>query len=390
MKILHYKGTIGLEEGGVVRAVLDLCTEFARAGHQVTLATFDPKDAPEPWKRGEPGTPRILRVASRRLPAGPTGRGPLAEAVAAADIVHLHSVWQPPNLQIARVARRLGKPYVASIHGMLDDWTIAQKHLKKRAFLALGGGRYLARASVVHATAEAELAQARKWIGGAPGEVAPLIFDLSDFTTLPGPGPARARFPQIRFDVPRLLFLSRLHYKKGVDRLIRAGAILRDRGIDFQMLLAGTGEEAYVRQMHALRDELGLRDHVEFLGFVSGVEKVSLYEASTAFVLPTSQENFGFVFFEALACARPVVTTKGTDTWPEIEASGGGVIAGEQPQPFAEAIAALLAEGPGALAARGERARAWTLGYFDTARILGEYEAMYRRAIERSRAGKER
>lgn len=389
MKILHYKSTIRLEEGGVVRAVLDLCAEFARAGHEVTLGTFDPRDVPGAWMRGEPGSPRVLRVSSKRRPVGWRGTGPLAEAVAATDVLHLHSVWQPTNLQIARVARRTGTPYVASIHGMLDDWTIGQRFWKKRLFLALGGSAYLARASAVHATAEAELAQAEKWIGGAPGEVAPLIFDLSDFAHLPGPGPARARFPMIRDDVPRLLFLSRLHYKKGVDRLIRAGAILRERGVPFQMLLAGTGDETYVRELHGLRDSLGLEEHVEFLGFVSGVEKVSLYEAATLFVLPTSQENFGFVFFEALACGCPVVTTRGVDTWPEIEASGGGVIAAEDPGSIALAVERLLAEGPKELRARGEHGRAWTLRYFDTARILGDYESIYHRAIERAgrRAG---
>jgi glycosyltransferase involved in cell wall biosynthesis len=384
MKILHYKSTIRLEEGGVVRAVLDLCGELARAGHDVTLGTFDPRDVPPAWPRGEPGTPRVLLVPSMHLPVGLRGRGPLAEAVATSDVVHLHSVWQPPNLQIARMARRLGKPYVASIHGMLDDWTIAQKHLKKRAFLALGGSKYLANASVVHATAEAELAQARKWIGGAPGEVAPLIFDLSQFRDLPGPGLALARFPRIRPDVPRLLFLSRLHPKKGVDRLVRAAAILRDRGLDFQLLLAGSGDPAYENELCELCEQLRLGDRTEFLGFVSGVEKVSLYQAATCFVLPTSQENFGFVFFEALACGCPVITTRGVDTWPEIEASGAGVIAGEDSESVAGAVESMLAEGMDSLGAWGERGRAWTLRYFDTERILAAYEAMYRRSLERA------
>lgn len=383
MKILHYKPTIRLEEGGVVRAVLDLCAEMARAGHDVTLATTDATDVPESWKQGQPGCPLVVHVPGRRFPAGLLGRGPFGAALAEADVVHLHAVWQPTNLQVARVCRRVGTPYVVSIHGMLDDWTIAQKHLKKRVFLAMGGSAYLAKAAAVHATAEAELSQAGKWLGGAPGVVVPLIVDLSDFRGLPGPEPARAKFPQIRTDVPRLLFLSRVHPKKGVDRLLRSCALLRDRGVAFQLLIAGTGDEGYVRQMHRLRDELRLGEQVEFLGFVSGVEKVSLYQASTLFVLPTSQENFGFVYFEALACACPVVTTKGTDTWPEIQGSGGGVIAGEEAGPFAEAIAGLLGEGGEAIAARGERARAWTLEHFDPSRILRAYEALYERAAGR-------
>lgn len=383
MKILHYKPTIRLEEGGVVRAVLDLCGEMARAGHEVTLATADAADVPAPWKAGRAGCPRVLEAPDRRAPT----RSPdLASAVRESDVVHLHAVWQPTNLVMARACRRAGTPYVVSIHGMLDDWTIGQKHLKKRVYLALGGSRYLARAAVVHATAEAELAQAKKWIGGAPGEVVPLIFDLSDFERLPGTGPATAKFPQIDRTVPRLLFLSRIHEKKGVHRLLRSAAILRDRGVAFQLLIAGTGDEPYVSRVRALRDQLRLQEHCEFLGFVSGVEKISLYQASTAFVLPTSQENFGFVYFEALASGCPVVTTRGTDTWPEIEQSGGGVIAGGEPEPFADAIAGLLGEGEVGLSARGRRGREWTLDYFRPERIVASYESMYARAAGREHA----
>ncbi len=382
MKILHYKPTIRLEEGGVVRAVLDLCTEMAHAGHAVTLATRDATDAPAAWKAGEPGCPVLLHTPPR---GSPTKSAELLDAVADADVVHLHAVWQPDNLALARACRRAGTPYVVSIHGMLDDWTIAQKHAKKRLFLALGGTRFLARAAVVHTTAEAERTQATKWIGGTPAEVVPLLFDLSDFADLPGAGPAVAKFPQLNRDVPRLLFLSRIHEKKGVDRLLRAAGILRDRGIAFQLLIAGTGDEPYVSRVRALRDQLGLQDHAEFLGFVSGIEKVSLYQASTLFVLPTSQENFGFVYFEALASGCPVVTTKGTDTWPEIKQSGGGVITRGEPEPFADAIAGLLAEGDTAIAERARCARAWTLEFFQPARIVAAYEALYAKA-----AGKER
>lgn len=382
MKILHYKPTIRLEEGGVVRAVLDLCAEMARAGHEVTLATGDATDVPADWKAGEPGCPSVLTVPLRGNPARSTA---LQRALTDVDVVHLHAVWQPDNIMLARACRKAGTPYVVSVHGMLDDWTIGQKHVKKRLFLALGGTRYLARAAIVHTTAEAERDQARKWIGGAPAEVVPLIFDLTDFAALPGSGPAVAKFPQIDRDVPRLLFLSRVHEKKGVDRLLRAAAILRDRGRPFQLLIAGTGDEPYVSRVRALREQLELQNHAEFLGFVSGIEKISLYQASTLFVLPTSQENFGFVYFEALASGCPVVTTKGTDTWPEIEQSGGGVIAGGEPEPFADAIAKLLAEGETAIAERGRRAREWTLDYFQPERIVAAYEALYARA-----AGNER
>ncbi len=389
MNILHYKPTIRLQEGGVVRAVLDLCTGFAANNHHVTLATCDPTDVPTPWKEGQPNCPSVHTLptpAAKGSRFTPAQLHDLTDLIAQADILHLHAVWQPTNLQLAKLARKTNTPYIVSIHGMLDDWTISQKHLKKRLFLALGGSAYLAKAAAVHATAKAELTQAKKWIGGAPGSVVPLIFDLSDFATLPGPEPALARFPAINMGVPRLLFLSRIHYKKGVDRLLKAAAILRDRNIDFQLLIAGTGDEHYTQQMHHLCDSLRLHDFVNFLGFVRGIEKISLYQASTCFCLPTSQENFGFVYFEALACACPVITTRGTDTWPEIKQSGAGVIAENEPEPFANAIANWLDQSEETQRKRAAKARQWTLDFFDTSRILREYETMYEHAINRNHA----
>lgn len=387
MNILHYKPTIRLQEGGVVRAVLDLCTGFAANNHDVTLATCDPTDTPTPWKEGQPNCPRVHTLPK---PAARGGRfasgqlGEIAELIDQADILHLHAVWQPTNLQLAKLARKTNTPYIVSVHGMLDDWTIGQKHLKKRLFLALGGSAYLANAAMVHTTAKAELSQAKKWIGGASGSVVPLIFDLSDFAVLPGPEAALAKFSVINTHVPRLLFLSRIHYKKGVDRLLKAAAILRDRNIDFQLLIAGTGDEHYTQQMQQLCDSLCLHDFVNFLGFVRGVEKISLYQASTCFCLPTSQENFGFVYFEALACGCPVVTTRGTDTWPEIQQSGAGVIAENEPEAFANAIAAWLDQSQETQRKRAHKARQWTLEFFDTSRILQAYEAMYEQAIHRN------
>lgn len=150
-------------------------------------------------------------------------------------------------------------------------------------------------------------------------------------------------------------------------------------------MIAGTGDASYERRLRALVDELGLADRVAFLGMVTGLAKVSLYQASDLVVLPTSQENFGFVVFEALASGKPLITTPGVDTWPEVEASGGGLIVAQDPAKIADAIASLLAD-PGRRAAMGDSGRAWALRELDPARVVQRFVDMYADAVKGEKA----
>lgn len=374
--VLHYLPHIRLAEGGVVRAVVDLCDAIARAGRPVILATADTFDAQKIW----PDTPENLTILPIDRPLGARGpiKQPLRDAVRRASVVHLHTPWDRGNLALAREARRAGVPYILSLHGMLDDWCMSQRSPKKRLYLALAGRRLLEHAAAVHCTARAEWTQAKRWAPKAVGVVAPLVFDLSDYSDLPGETPAIARWPALGDDRPALLFLSRIHYKKGADVFLDAAGLLRERGSDAAFFIAGPGDDADLRALRDQADRIGLTDRVHFLGMVTGVEKVSLYQAADMFVLPTSQENFGFVFFEALAAGTPVVTTRGVDTWPELEDSGGAIITERDANRIAEAVAPLLADRP-RLTAMGESGRAWTLERFAPGAVIREYLDLYNR-----------
>jgi glycosyltransferase involved in cell wall biosynthesis len=296
--------------------------------------------------------------------------------MASADVLHLHTPWLESNRQFADLAARHGLPYLVSIHGMLDDWSMAQKSLKKRLYLALVGRRFLNRAARVHCTAEAELAQASKWFANSRTAVLPYLVDLAPFETLPGPAAGLALLPPGQRELPKLLFLSRLHEKKGVDVLLRAAAQLRDAGRKFTVMIAGTGDATYERTLKDLVAQLRLQEIVYFLGLITGQTKVSLYKSADVFVLPTQQENFGLVLIESLACGTPVVTTRGTDIWHELE-QAGGVIAEPTPEAIARAIARLL-DDPAERARRGERGRQWTFQTLAVAPLAERYEALYR------------
>jgi glycosyltransferase involved in cell wall biosynthesis len=118
---------------------------------------------------------------------------------------------------------------------------------------------------------------------------------------------------------------------------------------------------------------------VHFVGHVGGDEKLSLYEACDLFVLPTSQENFGFVQYESLSCGTPVMTTKLVDTWREIVGSGGGVAVNQSADAIIEGITPLLAD-TAKLAEMGQLGRAWVFDRLSIERVASGLEAMYRDA----------
>ena len=203
-----------------------------RAGHEVTLVAYDSPDVPSDWN-GQNGKPKVawIPAAFRSNFFVPHQAVRIwRDLLAGGGVAHLHCPWTASNIQMSRVARRLGVPYIVSIHGMLDDWSMSQGGLKKRLFLSVGGRRYMRAANRLHYTAAAEREQAERWVPGSTAAVLPYLVDLAPFQSLPGQEPARAAFAALGGDEPKLLFLSRLHEQKGVHLLIEAAALLRQKG----------------------------------------------------------------------------------------------------------------------------------------------------------------
>ncbi len=374
LRVLHYLDAVREEAGGVVRCVIDLCRVLADHGVVVTLATLDTKDIPSEWQ-DLPNPPQV-----RQLSLGLSDFDPSAME---ADVAHLHTPWDRTNAKLAKMLRASNVPYVVSAHGMLDDWCMDQKRLKKRAYLWLQGQQLLERAYRVHCTAQGEEQQASKWYPAGKSTVLPLVVDLPNQETLPGPQLAIDAFPPLAIDHPKVLFLSRLHPKKGIEVLLPAVARAVERGCELELFIAGPGEERYVDSLQALADQLQIADRTHFLGLVQGQEKLSLYQACDLFVLPTHQENFGLVLPEAMACRTPVVTTKGVDIWPEIEA-GGGVIVDNHSESLAEQLVRLLADRD-ALAKRGVQGRDFVYDWLDPHRVVQGYIDLYRETASSSK-----
>ena len=382
---LHFVPEIRLELGGVVQVVVDLCQAIAARGHRVTLFTCDASDAPAHWRESSGDWPTVVELTSSKLTRRLISRQGLRqfrETAQQVDVAHLHIPWRLTNLQLSRVLRDENIPYVFSVHGMLDDWSMRQHALKKRIYLTLAGRSLFRYATAVHFTAEAERDQAQQWITvGDRGVVQCCPLDFTSYDPLPGAGPALKAFPEIRPEKKKILFLSRLNPKKGVELLLGAAALLRSQRSDIQLLIAGPGDDSYLAQLRKLASQLGVSDIANFLGMVKGAEKLSLYQLSDVFVLPTHQENFGLVLPEALACGTPVVTTRGTDIWKELQEAGARIV-DLTPEAISNAIAELLAEKDGGVQV-GAHGREYVRRWLDPDHVFQGYEKIYREAIEK-------
>lgn len=379
MRIVHYHSGIRLEAGGTVRFVLDLCGALATAGHEVVLASTNLQDAPREWD-GSPGKPRLAPLNPARAPFEMLSSAALDDAqtlIEDADAVHLHGAWATSNIQFAKLCRRAGVPYVATPHGMLDEWCVAHGAAKKRLFHALFGRRYWNHAAAAHCTAEFERQQSVRWFPSTRAVVIPPVLDLEPFKHPPGPEEARARFPPPLADAPTVLFLSRLHPKKRPASLIAAVAGLSRRRVACNLLIAGSGDPAYESSLRSLIGSEGIADRARLVGMVRGSAKISLYQLADLFVLPTSQENFGIVLAEALACGTPTITTKGVDIWPELETSGGAVILNDPtPENLADAIAGLLAD-PARRTQMSSSGRNWVMNELRPEKVVRQYSDLY-------------
>jgi glycosyltransferase involved in cell wall biosynthesis len=388
LSLLYYLADAELDRGGIVRTVLDVAAAMAARGHRVGLATCSPVDIPDGWSASQPSgsVPSVIplqrAVGGIRFTHRSVVR--LRELLPAYDVVHFNNLWNPELVHFARLAREAQKPYVVTPHGTLDPWSMGQRRGKKRAYLALAGGRLLRGAAALHFTAAVEQSSAEQWVTPQASAVIPNVVDLEAFF----PGAAGDDSCAGGGSPPTLLFLSRLHPKKRPELLISAVAVLRDTDVAVQVAIAGSGEASYVAGLQDLVAGLSLGDRIRFLGTVGGQAKIDLYRSADLFVVPTSQENFGIVFVEALASALPVVATTGTDIWPELSGTGGAVICDldREPQPavkLAEVIAELLAD-PARRRSMAEAGRAGVQEWLDTDRTCAALAAFYQGAIDRS------
>lgn len=239
-----------------------------------------------------------------------------------ADVYHFHGLWQPAALNYRRAIANYARPYVLSPHGMLEPWAWRHRWWKKIPYFILREFFLLRRASRLLATSEMEKQSIDAWVSGPPIDVLPI--GISHVKV-----PAREESRQIvglQAEDKILLFLSRLHRKKGLKELLLALAEESSALKQWRLVIVGDGEPGYVDSLKRLAHDLQPRLlPVTWTGPKWGPEKWSYFAAADCYCLPSFSENFGISVLEALVCDTPVITTSATP-WQELETWPGCAI----------------------------------------------------------------
>jgi glycosyltransferase involved in cell wall biosynthesis len=263
------------------------------------------------------------------------------------NIVHLHGLWSPFLAAYARISRAVGIPYIVAPHGMLEPWSLTIHSTQKRFALKTYQGSILERASAIHTTSDAEAEHVRRLgFGSMPIFVVPNAFEE------PKPNADRTR-TKAAGERHVLLFLSRVHEKKGLDNLLRAWSEIRPPR--WELKIVGHGEPAYVEHLKRVCTEQQIPD-VQFHEHVDGEAREAMFESATAFVLPTYSENFGNAVAEAMLRGLPVITTTGTP-WSVIAQKNLGWYIEPSREQLIKSLKELFGAELGALRGMGERAR---------------------------------
>lgn len=240
------------------------------------------------------------------------------------DLIHNHGLWMQPNLYSRLSANRHKVPLIISPRGMLEAWSIQRARWKKKIAWQSYEKANLTSAHLFHATSEAEVQSIRALGFKQPIALLPNGVDLPSLD-IDKPYLRKRleeRFPQLQ-ERRWLLFLSRVHPKKGLPLLIQCWSKLARSFPDWHLVIAGPDLDGHQANLQTQIHQLQLQDHVTFTGMLTGEDKAAAFANSELFVLPSHSENFGIAIAEALSYQVPVITTHGTP-WQELSTHSCG------------------------------------------------------------------
>lgn len=319
MRILHSIHSLNPAGGGPIEFIRQLLPLYAADGMDVTVVSLD--DPAEKFVKDFPGNSFALGHWTRNYGFSPAYHKWLTDNVRNFDVVVINGMWQFHGADTRAILKKTNVPYVIFPHGMLDPWfkqAYPWKHFKKQIYWGLIEHKVVEDAAMVLFTSEQERMDAR-----ATFHPYKCREHVLGYGTAPAPGDAavqkqlfESKFPQLR-EKKFLLFMSRLHPKKGCDLLLKAFDSALTELADTYLLVAGPEyKRGYANELLSLVS--GNRERVVFSPMLEGDLKWGALRNCSAMILPSHQENFGVVVAEALACARPVLISRKVNIAPTI------------------------------------------------------------------------
>lgn len=292
MKVLTFIQDIDNTHGGPSRSVPMLVKGLAEVGVDITLMTV----------RSEQMNTHALDGASAKLHILDSFDTKEVEEYVKAEkfeIIQIQSMWDPRYHKLVKIAQKLNIPYLITPRGMLEPWSLTQSKWKKKLAMLLYQKADLQKAACIFTTADMEAQHVHDLGINVPCSVIPNGIETEGY-------PCRNNDYDVKKQV---LFLSRIHVKKGIELLLEAWKRIQTDYPEWILKIVGNGEDAYICSLKVKVKELNLDGYVQISEPVFGKAKIDLYQSSSLFCLPSFSENFGMVIAEAMSCGVPVITT---------------------------------------------------------------------------------
>lgn len=382
MRVAHVLSHVSCEHAGVPIATRKIGHLLGYYGVDVSFWTTgsaqDQKSLEDDGIRGH--------VFPRAFPQGwryaPGFRRALTARSDSIDILHVHEVWQYPQLIAIKTAIQKRVPFVWSPRASFEPWRMKYKGIKKRMYFRMLCQPMMKHAACMHAVSTGESEGLRVLGYRGPIVVIPNGVNADEFASMPDPGAADLIWP--RLNKKRvILFLSRLSPEKGIDQVLPAWKQLVSKPSygDVALVLAGPDDRGYRQVIESEIDRLGISNHVLLTGMVRGHEKMAIISRADLFILPSYSEGFSNSLLENLAAGKPALITPGCH-FPEAVAQGAALSVNPERTELLDGLKTLLDRGPSGLKQMGDRGRELVLKNYSWDVSVRKFITLYSKIMD--------
>lgn len=363
--VVHVISSVDPRAGGTTTQLAALVRAQVELGMTVTvvstyLADFDPSAAEAMQNAG--AYVELVGPSTTVMAWHPKLSRVLRSVMVNNNLVHIHGLWEEIQHRAAVISREMGLPYLFSLHGTLEPWSMHQSRFKKQIYMAVRMKRNLAGAAALHYADRVEQELTATWKLSNPAIIQPYAIDLDAFERVPSPGLFRRAFPQIG-NAPYVLFLGRLHPRKGLDVLIPAFKF--GAPPNTMLVIAGpSAEPEYENDLHSLVKQHDLTDRVVFTGMLEGNIRTAAYAEAQLCVVPSHSDNFGTTAIESLACGTPVIVSDHVALSRTIAMNHVGEVCALESHHLAKIIQAWMND-PDRCQQSGHRGKEWVFENFN-------------------------
>lgn len=335
MKVLHVIPSISKKRGGPSTAIINMVSSLRNEGIDASILTTNDntfyRETGYPLKQWFlidsipvlmfPILESSLRLINEYL-FSPSLAFWLYLNIHDYDAIHVHSIFSFTSTVSMLIARQKKMSYIVRTIGQLNSWSLSQSRIKKFLMLSLIEKGNLSHALAIHVTSRAEMNDLTKVCHHKRILCLELGVDVGNITLTTN---------KMKSDEVHFIFLSRIHPKKQLNKLLEAFSLLSKEytNAKWRLFIAGTGEQDYVNSLKQLAYKTGISKYIEWMGHLDGERKQRLLNSCDWYVLPSISENFGLSVIEALANGVPVIVSDGVGISEIIVDQKAGLVTGD-------------------------------------------------------------